>query len=204
MPLIGGFAGDPMRPERRSLESQIEAGIIAGIASAIPTAILLAIGGAMSPYGATVPFYSIISIVDPGPLKFALDAVADGETPEFFQLQFSGGLGLCFVMGAISGLIFAFGTRRVPIIGWQRYALGALHGVAMMCLFYLVAFRAVIAIGGIEDAQVMSLARSVGWPILVAAHALHGVVIAWVLRSRIAAPLPVFGPAITADGTLRD
>lgn len=193
-----------MRPERRRLEQQLEAGIIAGIASTIPTALLLALGGALSVYGPAVPFYSIISIVDPGPLSVSLAAVEAGNKPEFFHLQFSGGIGLCVVMAAISGIIFGFGTRRFQISGWPRYLLGALHGIAMMCLFYLVAFRAVTSLAGMEDADVMSLARIVGWPILVFAHALHGVVVAWVVKSRMAAPVPVFGPAITVDGRLRD
>ncbi|MGL5809075.1 MAG: hypothetical protein ACRCYQ_03930, partial [Nocardioides sp.] len=97
MPFLGNFAGDPMRPERRSFEQQIEAGIIAGIASAIPTAILLAVGGALSDYGAATPFYSIISIVDPGPLQAAFGAVKAGNEPEFFQLQVSGGIGICAI-----------------------------------------------------------------------------------------------------------
>lgn len=193
-----------MRPERRKLEQQVEAGIIAGIASAIPTAILLAIGGTLSVYGPAVPFYSIISIVDPGPLAVSMAAVEAGNAPEFFHLQFSGGVGLCVLMGSISGIIFGFGTRRFHITGWARYLLGALHGIAMMCLFYLVAFRAVTSLAGIEDADIMSLSRVVGWPILVLAHALHGVVVAWVVKSRMAAPVPVFGPAITTDGRLRD
>lgn len=204
MPFSANFAGDPMRPERRRLEQQLEAGIIAGIASTIPTALLLALGGALSVYGPAVPFYSIISIVDPGPLSVSLAAVEAGNKPEFFHLQFSGGIGLCVVMAAISGIIFGFGTRRFQISGWPRYLLGALHGIAMMCLFYLVAFRAVTSLAGMEDADVMSLARIVGWPILVFAHALHGVVVAWVVKSRMAAPVPVFGPAITVDGRLRD
>lgn len=204
MPFSANFAGDPMRPERRRFEQQLEAGIIAGIASAIPTALLLALGGALSVYGPTVPFYSIISIVDPGPLSVSLAAVEAGNQVEFFHLQFSGGVGLTVMMGAISGIIFGFLTRRYQISGWPRYALGALHGIVMMCLFYLVAFRAVTSLGGMEDADVMSLARIVGWPLLVFAHAVHGVVVAWVVKSRMAAPVPVFGPAITVDGRVRD
>ena len=106
--------------------------------------------------------------------------------------------------GAGRGIIFGFATRKFDISGWPRYALGALHGIAMMCLFYLVAFRAVTSLAGMEDADVMSLARIVGWPLLVFTHALHGVVVAWVVKSRMAAPVPVFGPAITVDGRLRD
>jgi hypothetical protein len=204
MVFSGSFAGDPMRPERRSLESQIEAGIIAGIASAVPTAILLAIGGALSDYGASAPFYSIISIVDPGPLKVAMAAVEAGNRPEFFQLQLSGGIGLCFLMGALSGIIFAFGTRRVRLEGFPRYLVGVLHGIAMMCLFYLIGLRVVTEVLDIKDADIMSLARVVGWPILVLTHAVHGVVVAWVMRTRMVAPKQVFGPPITADGTVRD
>ncbi|MGL5825461.1 MAG: hypothetical protein ACRCYU_11710 [Nocardioides sp.] len=193
-----------MRPERRSLESRIEAGIIAGIASAIPTAVLLAIGGALSSYGASVPFYSIISIVDPGPLTVAIAAVEAGNSPEFFQLQLSGGIGLCFIMGAVSGVIFGFGTRRVQLAGPARYLVGALHGIAMMCVFYLLCFRAVTELLDISDADIMSLARIVGWPILVLAHAVHGVCVAWVMGTRVVAPKQVFGPPITAEGNLRE
>ncbi len=204
MPSLGSFAGDPMRPERRSMESQVEAGIIAGIASAIPTAVLLAIGGAISDYGAAAPFYAIVSIVDPGPLQATLAAVEAGNDLEFFQMQLSGGIGLCFVMGALSGIIFAFGLRKVHVRGWPRYLIGALHGIAMMCLFYVVGLRLVTGVLGIDDADIMSLARMVGWPILVLAHAVHGVVIAWVMRTRMVQEKQVFGPPINADGTLRE
>ncbi|MEI2809726.1 MAG: hypothetical protein V9F00_05850 [Nocardioides sp.] len=194
------FAGDPMRPARRDLEHQIEKGLIAGIASAIPTAILLALGGVISGYGAATPFYSVISIVDPGPLKDALKSVAEGSSPDFYQLQVSGGIGLCFVMGAVSGLVFAFGTRKAHIQGFMRYFLGALHGIFMMCLFYLVGLRLVAALAGIDAVEVMSLSKTVGWPMLVFAHALHGIVIAWVMRSNLLQPQPVFGPPITGSG----
>ena len=193
-----------MRPERRSLESQVESGIIAGIASAIPTAILLAIGGALSDYGAAAPFYAIVAIVDPGPLKATLAAVEAGNTVDFFQMQLSGGIGLCVMMGAISGIIFGFGLRKVHVEGWPRYLIGALHGVAMMSLFYIVGLRVVTSVLGIEDADIMSLARIVGWPILVLAHAVHGVVVAWVMGSRVVATQQVFGPPINLDGTLRE
>ena len=193
-----------MRPERRSLEQQLEAGIIAGIASAIPTALLLALGGAIGIYGASAPFYAIISIVDPGPIQATMAAIAANDDPEFFQLQVSGGIGLCFLMGAISGIIFAFLTRKIRLEGFPRYLVGALHGIAMMCLFYLIGLRLVTSVLGITDADIMSLARVVGWPMLVLAHAVSGVVIAWVLKSRLVEPVPVFGPPITHEGQLRD
>ncbi len=204
MPLSLSFSGDPMRPERRSFEQQLEAGIIAGIASAIPTAILLAVGGAIGVYGASAPFYAIISIVDPGPIQATMAAVAAGEDPEFFQLQVSGGIGLCFLMGAISGVIFAFLTRNLHLVGFPRYLVGALHGIVMMCLFYIIGLRLVTSVLDITDADIMSLARVVGWPILVLAHALSGIIIAWVTQSRLVAPVPVFGPPITSEGQLRD
>ena len=204
MPLSFNFSGDPMRPERRSFEQQLEAGIIAGIASAIPTALLLAIGGAIGVYGASAPFYAIISIVDPGPIQATMAAVAAGDDPEFFQLQVSGGIGLCFLLGAISGVIFAFFTRNIDLHGWPRYVVGALHGVAMMCLFYLIGLRLVTSVLGIEDADIMSLVRVVGWPILIVGHAIHGIIIAWVMKSKLVAPVPVFGPPITSEGQLRD
>jgi hypothetical protein len=204
MALLGRFAGDPMRPERRSMESQIEAGIIAGIASAIPTAILLAIGGAISAFGAAAPFYAIIAIVDPGPLNAVIAAVAAGNEPDFFQMQLSGGIGLLCAMAAVSGVIFAFGLRKVEVRGWPRYLIGALHGIAMMCLFYIVGLRLVTGVLGIEDADIMSLARIVGWPILVLAHAVHGIVLAWVMRTRVVQEKQVFGPPINLDGTLRE
>jgi len=204
MPFLGSLAGDPMRPERRSFEQQLEAGIIAGIASAVPAAIILAIGGALSAFGAATPFYSIISIVDPGPLQAALGAVKAGNEPEFFQLQVSGGIGLCALMGAISGIIFSFGLRKGHIKGFPRYLIGALHGIAMMCLFYVVGFRLVTEVFNIQDADIMSLARVVGWPLLVLAHAVHGVVIAWVMRTGLVSPKAVFGPPITAEGKLRE
>ncbi|MGL5809345.1 MAG: hypothetical protein ACRCYQ_05320, partial [Nocardioides sp.] len=153
---------------------------------------------------AATPFYSIISIVDPGPLQAAFGAVKAGNEPEFFQLQVSGGIGICAILGAISGMIFGFGTRRVSIKGFPRYLLGALHGIAMMCLFYVVGFRLVTELLDISDADIMSLARVVGWPILVLAHAIHGIVVAWVMRTGMVAPRQVFGPPITADGKPRD
>lgn len=195
------FTGDPMRPERRALEHQIEKGIMAGIASAIPTALLLAAGGLLTGHGGATPFYSIISIVDPGPLEATLASLDAGETPEFFQMQMSGGIGLCFVMGAISGLVFAFGTRRAHIKGFVRYLLGALHGIFMMCVFYLIGLRLVAAMMGIEAVEIMSLSTTVGWPMLVFAHALHGIVIAWVMRTSFLQPRTVFGPPITGAGS---
>lgn len=193
-----------MRPERRSLESQVEAGIIAGIAASIPTAILLAIGGALSPYGAAAPFYAIVSIVDPGPLQATVAAVEAGNQIDFFQMQLSGGIGLCVLMGIASGLIFMFGLRKVRVEGWPRYLIGALHGIAMMCIFYIVGLRLVTGVLGIDDADIMSLARIVGWPILVLAHVVHGIVLAWVMRTRMVEEKQVFGPPINADGTLRE
>jgi hypothetical protein len=195
------FAGDPMRPARRELEHQIEKGIIAGIASTIPTVILLALGGVLTGYGAAAPFYSVISIVDDGPLRATLESVAAGNDPEFLQLPFSGGFGLCFVMGAVSGLVFAFGTRKAHIQGFLRYVLGALHGIFMMCLFYVVGLRLVAALLGIDSVEIMSLSTTAGWAMLVLAHAVHGIVIAWVMRSSFLQPQPVFGPPITGAET---
>ncbi len=193
------FAGDPMRPARRDLEHQIEKGILAGVASTIPTVLLLALGGLLTGYGAAAPFYSIISIVDPGPLNQRLKDVAADRAVEFFQLEFSGGLALCFVLGAVSGLVFAFGTRKAHISGFLRYLLGAFHGVFVMCLFYLVGLRLVAALAGIDAVEVMSLSKTVGWPMLVLAHAVHGIVIAWVMRSRLLQPQPVFGPPLSGN-----
>jgi len=185
------FRTDHHSARRRRLENQVESGIIAGVVSALPTAGILALGGVLAGVGPASPFYAVISILSPGALESALADHAEGVEPTFFQQQFVGGFGLCLFLGVVSGLVFAIGTRRRPVRGWPRYLLGALHGIVMMSFFYLGALQAVGALAGLE-VDAMSLSRLVGWPVLVVAHLVHGVVLAWVSGSRLVAPEQVF------------
>jgi len=174
---------------RQNLESQLEAGIIAGIISALPTTAILALGGIIAGYGPAAPFYAVVSILSPGALESALAEHAEDATPTFFQQQFAVGFGLCLVLAAISGVVYALGTRRRTVVGWARYLLGGLHGVVMMCFFYLGALQTVGAIAHLE-VDAMSLSHLIGWPVLVLAHVVHGVVLARVIRSRLASTDP--------------
>lgn len=190
--------GDHHSSRRRAFETLVEGGLVAGVVSAVVTVGLLALGGVAAGVGPVVPFYAIVAIVDPGALELARSELDQDVAVTFLQQQFVGGVGICLILGAISGMIFAIGMRRHRVAGPARYAAGAIHGVLMMCLFYLGAMRAVGLLLGIE-ADVMSLSRLLGWPMLVLAHAVHGVVIAWVLSTRLASTENVFARASTRD-----
>ena len=176
---------------RWQLEGKVETGLICGVASALPTAGMLALGGVLAGVGPAVPFYAIMSILAPDPLTLSLAATVEGATPDFFQQAFSAGLGICLVLGALSGVVFILGMSRRPVQGVARYVVGAFHGVAMMCFFYLGGMRLVGMALGLE-VDAMSLSTVIGWPALVAAHAVHGVVLAWLSTTRLAARREVF------------
>ncbi len=188
---------DPLSERRRAFETTVESGLVSGIISAFPTAGILALGGIFAGYGPAAPFYAIVSIMSPGALEVARADYAANDPITFLQQQFIGGFGICLMLGAISGVIFAIGIRKRTIRGWIRYVLGGLHGVVMMCLFYLGALQIVGAVAGLET-DAMSLSTLVGWPILVVAHIVHGVVLSWVIRSRLTDQGPAFGPTTPA------
>lgn len=185
------FRTDHLSERRRAIEDRIETGIMAGVLAALPTAAVLAIGGVIAEVGPATPFYAIISILAPGPLEAALTASVEGVDPAFAQQPFVGGLGICLVLGAISGVVFAFGTRHRQVKGPVLYLLGVLHAVVMMCFFYLGALRTVGVMTGLET-DAMSLSTIIGWPTLVLAHVAHGLALAWLVRSRLLAPRQVF------------
>jgi hypothetical protein len=185
---------DHLSDSRRQLETLLEGGIVAGVASAFVTAALLALAGVLAGVGAVVPFYAIVSVVDPGALDLARDELDQGVAVTFLQRPFVGGLGICLVLGAVSGLVFALGVRRHRLPPRVALLVGAVHGVLMMCLFYLGALRLVSLALGFE-ADAMSLAQLVGWPALAAVHAVHGVVVAVVIRSRLGRGGNVFAAA---------
>lgn len=185
------LATDPMTPARRQLESTIESGMVAGIASAVITAGLIALAGVVSGIGPYAPFYAIVSVVDPGALQLAQAEIDQGVDVSFFQQQFVGGLGICLVLGAVSGVVFALGVLRYRLRGGWRYVVGAIHGVQMMCLFYVAALQIVGALLDISS-DTSSLSRLVGWPMLVGIHAVHGIVVAAVLRTRLTTTENVF------------
>jgi len=185
------LAGDPMTPARRQLESTVESGMVAGIASAVVTAGLLALSGVIAGIGPYAPFYAIVSVVDPGTLEVAQAEIDQGAEVSYFQQQFVGGLGICLVLGAVSGVVFALGVLRYRLSRGVRYVVGVIHGVVMMCLFYVVALQTLGALLDIS-ADTSSLSRLVGWPALVVVHAIHGVVVAAVLGTRLAQNRNVF------------
>lgn len=183
--------GDTMTQSPRRLESLIDSGLVAGVVSALAAAGLLALGGVVAGVGAVVPFYAIVAVVDPSALAQARGELAQGLDPTFYQPQFVGGFGVCLVLGALSGIVFALGIRNHTIRGVGRYVLGAAHGIVMMCLFYLGALQIIGTLAGVES-DAMSLSGVVGWPALVVAHAAHGVVLAWALDTRLARTGNVF------------
>jgi len=189
-------AHDDRSSKRRRLEARVETGILAGVVSALPTTAILALGGVLAGVGPAAPFYAIVSILSPGALESALADHAEGVAPAFYQQQFVVGFGICLVLAAVSGVVFAIGTRDRRIDGWVRYLLGGMHGIAMMSFFYLGALQAVGALAHLE-VDAMSLSTLIGWPILVTAHVVHGVVLARVVKSRLtqAAPYDVPGAA---------
>jgi hypothetical protein len=184
---------DPLSERRRAFETTVESGLVSGIISAFPTAGILALGGIFAGYGPAAPFYAIVSVLSPGALEIAREDHAAGDPVTFLQQQFIGGFGICLILGAISGVIFAIGIRKRTIRGGIRYVLGGLHGVLMMCIFYLGALQIVGAMADLE-VDSLSLSTLVGWPILVLAHIAHGLVLAWVIRSRLTEQGPAFGP----------
>lgn len=185
--------GDTMTHSRRRLESLIESGLVAGVVSALATAGLLALGGVLAGVGSAVPFYAIVAVLDPSALAQATGELAQGLEPTFHQPQFVGGFGVCLVLGALSGVVFALGIRNHAIHGVTRHVLGAAHGIVMMCLFYLAALQTVGTLAGAE-ADAMSLSGVIGWPALVVATTAHGVVLAWALDTRLARTGNVFAP----------
>lgn len=189
--LRDGVRGDHLTPARRQLENHVESGIMAGVVSAMATAAVLSLGGVLAGVGPWVPFYAVVAIVDPGALEAAQGEISQGLAVTFYQQQFTGGLGVCLLLGAVSGVVFALGIRRHRVEGWVRYLLGAFHGILMMCFFYLGVLQGLGVLTGLQ-ADAMSLSRVVGWPMLVAAHAAHGLVLARVLRSRLASTKNVF------------
>ncbi|KWX04687.1 hypothetical protein C3Y87_12390 [Carbonactinospora thermoautotrophica] len=178
--------GRVARGERDDFEHTIEVGAIAGIVAAIPAVALLVIAGALG-VGAATPMYSVVGIVDPGPLSMALDAISRGRPVPFFQQPFMAGLATCLGLGALCGVGFAFGVRRWNVRDWRALVIGPAHGIVCMALFYLVIL---FALGRLLDAEWIGLARLVGWPTLITAHALYGLVLGlWpLLRPQDLAP----------------
>jgi hypothetical protein len=195
-----GHTGGSQSAKRRTVEAQLEGGILAGVVSAIPTATLLSLGGSLTGWGPWAPFYSIVSVLVPGGIEQARDFYAAGNEVPLYNAPFMGGLGLCLLLGAVSGAVFAFGIRNRVITGAVRYLLGALHGIFMMCVFYLGAQQAVGAVLGMNS-DAMSLSVTSGWPMLVAAHAVHGLVVAWVTKTRLGTGASGLGA--TADSPTR-
>jgi hypothetical protein len=156
------------------LEHDLQVGAMVGVAAAIPTIAVLCLAGAARGVGGFTPMYSVVSIVDTHPLAAAEAAVAKGQDVLFYQQPFMSGVATCLALGAIAGVGFAFGLRRHPIR--QRGALlplGVAHGLFAMCVFYL---GVLFLLGQLMDSGLVasSLARVVGWPALIVAHALYG------------------------------
>jgi hypothetical protein len=176
---------DPLSPALRQLEHQVERGLVAGLGSAAPTAIVLMLAGIAAGIGPWTPFYAVISVLDGGNmLGTALREVEHGVEPTFFQIQFTTGLATCFILAALSGVVFALGVNRRSLPFLPHYFLGAAHGVLMMCFFYLGVLR-VLAAQIDQNAMASSLSEQIGWPALILAHAVHGLALAWLFRSRI-------------------
>lgn len=174
---------DPEPSRLRNLDAVIEQGALAGTASAVVTCGLLALVGAIKG-SAILPFYAIISILAPAPLEIGHAAMRAGDAVPLFQFELVGGIGICVVLGGISGAIFVLGTRNYVLDGVARYAVGALHGVLLMCFFYLVCLQLLGGLLGAEP-EARSLTNFIGWPAMVLIHVAHGIVIARVSRSRL-------------------
>lgn len=168
----------------RTFDAAIERGVVAGSLSALVIIALLALAGAIQGVGAATPFYAIVSILSPGALEVAQAATAAGEAVPFFQQEFVGGLGICVVLGGVSGAIFSLGTRNHPVTGRALYAVAALHGVILMCFFYLVCLQVVGTVVGAQP-EASSLSGLIGWPWMVGIHVVHGLVLALVISSRL-------------------
>lgn len=168
----------------RTLDAAIERGAVAGSLSALVVIALLALAGTVQGVGAVTPFYAIISIISPGALEVSQAARAAGEAAPFFQHEFVGGLGICVVLGGVSGAIFALGTRNHRVAGRALYAVAALHGVILMCFFYLVCLQVVGTVVGAQP-EAMGLSNLIGWPWMVGIHIVHGLVLALAISSRV-------------------
>jgi hypothetical protein len=183
----------------RTFERSVESGIIAGIASSIVNMMMLAMAGAILGVGAAAPFYAIIGPLDQGTAITAHNAALDtGDIPTFQQESFLLGLGVCLILGAISGVIFTVGMRKYPVRGPLRYVVGALHGIIMMCLFYLGVLGAFRAAGEL-NVDAMSLAQMLGWPAMVGIHAIHGVVLAAVMRTQLTSTDNLFAASMPTE-----
>lgn len=165
-------------PEIRhaELERTITAGSVAGIVAAVPAILLLVVAG-----GGYLPLYAIAGVVDPTPLTSAVTAASHGHPVEFFQYPFTAGLAMCLTLGAVSGVVFMAVVRRRKVTSRRLLLLyGSLHGL----VFGLVAFYLGLlpTLGLVLDVRwpAPDLVQLVGWPALVGANALHGVVLgAW-------------------------
>src|SRR6266508_2229736 len=154
-------------PEIRhaELERTITAGSVAGIVAAVPAILLLVVAGT----AATMPATS------------AVTAASHGHPVEFFQYPFTAGLAMCLTLGAVSGVVFMAVVRRRKVTSRRLLLLyGSLHGL----VFGLVAFYLGLlpTLGLVLDVRwpAPDLVQLVGWPALVGANALHGVVLgAW-------------------------
>lgn len=168
----------------RTFDAAIERGVVAGSLSALVIIGLLALAGAVQGVGAATPFYAIVSILSPGALEVSQAARATGDAAPFFQHEFVGGLGICVFLGGVSGAIFSLGTRNHRVAGRALYAVAALHGVILMCFFYLVCLQVVGTLAG-NQPEAMSLSNLIGWPWMVGIHIGHGLVLALVISSRL-------------------
>ncbi|MEV6236073.1 hypothetical protein [Lentzea sp. NPDC051838] len=167
-----------------TLEHAVTRGATVGIAAALPTVALLMIaGGTYRGIGFATPMYSVISVLDPTPMFAALEAVGRGAAAPFQHQAFVAGLATCLMLGAVSGVVFTVGVTRHQVRNWRALAIiGPMHGILMMALFYLgVLF--VLSKFLNADLVAFSLSGLVGWPTLIAAHVLYGVVLAvWAAR----------------------
>lgn len=166
-----------------------------GLIAAVPTVLILMLAGATyRDAGAYTPLYSVVSIFDPGPLETALQSLAQGRAAAFVQEPFVAGLAVCLGLGAISGVVFALGLRRRSVR--RRGALlivGPAHGLFMMSVFY---FGVLMPVGQMADAEwaASSLGEIVGWPTLVVAHAVYGLVLGiWYAYVRVSLSPRRFG-----------
>ena len=168
----------------RKIDAAIERGVVAGSLSGLVTIGLLALAGAIQGVGAVTPFYAITSVLSPGALEVSQAARAAGEAAPFFQQEFVFGLGICVFLGGVSGAIFSLGTRNHRVAGRALYAVAALHGVILMCFFYLVCLQVLGTLLGAQP-EAGSLSNLIGWPWMVGIHIVHGLVLALVISSRL-------------------
>jgi hypothetical protein len=182
----------------RGIEESVEGGIVAGIASAFVNFFVLCFAGIIAKVGFDAPMYAVIGVVDEGTaITKHFDQLNSGwcawpfgsgdgiacAGPTFQQEAFMLGFAACLLLGAISGIIFMIGMRKYPIRGPKRYLVGALHGIVMMCIFYVGVLGAFDLAG--FDSDAVSLATLLGWPAMFAIHAIHGVVLAAIMRTQL-------------------